>query len=246
MTQQTVVAIIWSMKTIGERLRDEAARLKGWSTEQTAKEFGVSYETLRKWIKGETAPKRSRAKVIGDLLGRSPEWVMFGLDPMEDAAGGVAPTGRLITEYDDVDELPPGFVNIPRVDVVLSAGNGQTSFHIEEREPLPFQSDYLRNLGAKPSALRAVKVQGDSMERLLFDGDTVLVDTNEKRIQDGGVYALQMDDELKVKRLFRRVGGLLIVSEKKDKFPPLELSASEAESVTIIGRVKYRSGVGDF
>jgi transcriptional regulator with XRE-family HTH domain len=64
-------------QTVGERLL-EAAERKGWSADQFAKLVGVSYETVRKWRTGATAPNRNRAIKVAEVLGTSVNWVMYG------------------------------------------------------------------------------------------------------------------------------------------------------------------------
>jgi phage repressor protein C with HTH and peptisase S24 domain len=62
---------------------------------------------------------------------------------------------------------------------------------------------------------------------------------------DGKVYALWYDGGERVKRLHRMPGGgLMIRSDNEAKYPPLKLSAEEAEQVRIIGRVVHVSGQG--
>lgn len=156
---------------------------------------------------------------------------------------------RPIVTYESLDELPKeSTVLITRIDVKLSAGNGRETWHIEEREPLPFQADYIRSLDSKPKNLVAAKVKGDSMEPRLFDKDTVVVDTADQRVPaNGGVFALVYAGELLVKRLFRLPdGGLKVVSDNHARYEPVTVGPDQIEHVTIIGRVKYRSGMGDF
>ena len=156
---------------------------------------------------------------------------------------------RPIITYENLKELPEeSTVLITRIDVELSAGNGRETWHIEEKEPLPFQADYIRTLDAKPKNLVAVKVNGDSMETRLFDKDTVVVDTADTRVPaNGGVFALVYAGELLVKRLFRLPdGGLKIVSDNAMRYAPVDVEPDQIEHITIIGRVKYRSGTGDF
>ncbi|MGA4409259.1 helix-turn-helix transcriptional regulator [Ralstonia nicotianae] len=156
---------------------------------------------------------------------------------------------RPIVTYESLDELPKeSTVLITRIDVKLSAGNGRETWHIEEREPLPFQADYIRSLDSKPKNLVAAKVKGDSMEPRLFDKDTVVVDTADQRVPaNGGVFALVYAGELLVKRLFRLPdGGLKVVSDNQARYEPVTVGPDQIEHVTIIGRVKYRSGMGDF
>lgn len=156
---------------------------------------------------------------------------------------------RPIVTYESLEELPKeSTVLITRIDVKLSAGNGRETWHIEEREPLPFQADYIRGLDSKPKNLVAAKVNGDSMEPRLFDKDTVVVDTADQRVPaNGGVFALVYAGELLVKRLFRLPdGGLKVVSDNHARYEPVTVGPDQIEHVTIIGRVKYRSGTGDF
>src|SRR5688572_18405464 len=55
-----------SPMTIGQRIKDYVEKHTAWSFAQFCELVGVSYETGRKWVKGETAPNRNRAKVIAD------------------------------------------------------------------------------------------------------------------------------------------------------------------------------------
>ena len=156
---------------------------------------------------------------------------------------------RPIAVYNSLDELPPETtVLITHVDVALSAGNGRETWHIEEKEPLPFQADYIRRLNSSPKNLVAVKVRGDSMEPRLFDDDTVVVDRADRRIPaNGGVFALVYAGEMLVKCLFKMPdGSLRIVSDNKEKHPPFDVHVDKLEHIDIVGRVKYRSGMGNF
>jgi phage repressor protein C with HTH and peptisase S24 domain len=153
-----------------------------------------------------------------------------------------------LKSYASSEDLPPGqFVFVPRIEVSLSAGAGREVWHVEEVEPLPFLADYIRRLAVKPKNAVLVQVSGPSMERTLFDGDTVIVDRADTTVADGRVYALYFEGELRIKRLYRKPGGgLLVVSDNAERFPALDISADDARHVEIIGRVRYRSGSADF
>ncbi|MBA9854460.1 hypothetical protein DEE91_00915 [Ralstonia pickettii] len=155
---------------------------------------------------------------------------------------------RPISVYSSLEELPPETtVLITHVDVALSAGNGRETWHIEEKEPLPFQADYIRRLDASPKNLVAVKVRGDSMETRLFNDDTVVVDRADKRIPaSGGVFAVVYAGEMLVKRLFKLPNGSIDIVSDNPKYKSLVVPPDQLEHVDIVGRVKYRSGMGDF
>lgn len=65
-------------ETIGARLERIAKDSKGWTLSQFAEQLDVSYETVRKWVTGETAPNRRRLERICELLPVSPAMVLFG------------------------------------------------------------------------------------------------------------------------------------------------------------------------
>lgn len=72
--------------TVGDRLRELVAA-KGWTLLQFAEELGVVYETVRKWLTGETRPTHSRAKKAAQLLDTTPEYILYGSTP---AVNGMA------------------------------------------------------------------------------------------------------------------------------------------------------------
>lgn len=249
---------------LGQKLQ-EALDSGALDAASLAKECGVTRQAVYGWLKTGRVAKE-HLPVFSRLSGKPLEWwLRSDVSKTEDESSANNPVGaynpppatdkvltgvsvRPIVTYESLEELPKeSTVLVTRIDVELSAGNGKETWHIEEKEPLPFQADYIRRLDAKPKDLVAVKVDGDSMEPLLFDDDTVIVNKADTRVPaNGKVFALVYAGELLVKRLFRMPdGGLRIVSENP-KYEPLLVPANHPEYVSIIGRVKYRSGVGDF
>jgi phage repressor protein C with HTH and peptisase S24 domain len=109
-----------------------------------------------------------------------------------------------------------------------------------EGEPLAFRADWIRKMKLNPSKLASMRVSGDSMEERLHDGDAVVIDTSQTEVLDGKVYALWYDGGERVKRLHRMPGGgLMIRSDNEAKYPPLKLTADQAQTVRIIGRVVH-------
>jgi phage repressor protein C with HTH and peptisase S24 domain len=239
--------------------RSAFERLYGYSRSQVAQFLSRTYQDGRSI--GDIAARRLEKKLgFADRVMDTP----FS-DAAAHAAGGSAGDvvrtsagasahskgfpARPITTYNSLDELPAETtILITHVDVALSAGNGRETWHVEEKEPLPFQADYVRRLDASPKHLVAVKVRGDSMEPRLFDDDTVVVDKADRRIPTGGgVFALVYCGEMLVKRLFRLPdGSIRVVSDNKEKHDPFIVPPEQLEHIDIVGRVKYRSGMGDF
>lgn len=164
----------------------------------------------------------------------------------------VMPTGWLdsdhsrpeaVTAWSKTEDLPPGvFAIVPRVAVRLSAGNGSVPME-SSLPPLAFREDWLRRKGvAARESLRVCEVRGDSMLPYLMDGDVVLVDLGQKGLSDGEVYAVRVGDEVRVKRLFRRLGGSLLLKSDNPSFPDEVVPADELGQLEVLGRVLWRSG----
>lgn len=86
------------------------------------------------------------------------------------------------------------------------------------------------------------------MEPLLFPGDTVLVNQAEndiKELLDGKVYAIRYGNDLRVKRLFRKLNGSLILRSENPLYQDEEVTPDLVhQHITIIGRVRDKSGTG--
>lgn len=78
------------------------------------------------------------------------------------------------------------------------------------------------------------------MEPELKDGDTVLIDTSQKEILAGSIYAVGIDDTIMVKRIEKHPGKLILMSDNKD-YETIYLSLSEMDSVRIIGKIVWIS-----
>lgn len=83
------------------------------------------------------------------------------------------------------------------------------------------------------------------MEPFICDGDKVLFveQAPGTPIRDGKVYALSYGGALKIKRLYRKANGDLIISSDNPKYPDEVIPNAEIDDlVRIYGRVIERSG----
>lgn len=152
-----------------------------------------------------------------------------------------------VSAHDADDDLPDEFVYVPESKIEFSAGNGCTVTYelIEDDEPATYRRAWFQKYGINPERVRRFRVSGDSMEPMLFARDTILVNTGETNVIDGKLYAIRYGDELRVKYLFRRLDGTLTLHsvnpQYKDEEVPPELAQ---EHITVIGRVRDKSGTG--
>lgn len=154
-----------------------------------------------------------------------------------------------VAVWEHIGELPEdGFIMVPRLNVKLSAGNGrgeQLDIELEREHPQVFRAEWARKERLKAAALASMYASGSSMEPRICDGDSLLVDTSQTTVIDGKVYAIWYAGEMRVKRLYKRVdGGLLVHSDNDRDYPRLEVPAEQMEHVRIVGRIVHVQGTG--
>lgn len=255
------------MKSIGQQAK-EFREWKGWNYTQMAAAVTAAHGSpvSRQVItqleeKGDRRPHYLTA--LARVMGMAPEELERGQYSAPGAIGegqsqvtigdtsvhtaSAASTMQPILSWEHPDDLPAGeFVLIPRLNVVLSAGGGRDQVEIQfiEKQPQAFRADWIRKKHLKPAKLASMVADGDSMEERIQHGDALVVDTSQRDVVDGKVYALWYDGGERVKRLFRLPGGGLRIKSDNDGHPTIELQGDSIEHVRIIGRVVHVAGEG--
>lgn len=140
-------------------------------------------------------------------------------------------------------EAPNGSSLVPIFDVTASAGPGA---FVDTYEPvaasLALPPGYLRRITrARLDDLAIISVKGDSMLPTLKDDDLVMLDRSKTSTAYDGLFVLRFRDALHVKRLSRgsRADTVLVISDNKANYPPVEFPASEVE---VVGKVLWVAG----
>ncbi|WP_404334198.1 helix-turn-helix transcriptional regulator [Sphingomonas sp. MMS12-HWE2-04] len=132
--------------------------------------------------------------------------------------------------------VPEGLVEIARLDVGASAGPGRIAEDEARRRPGALSPALLRALGVRAEAGSMIRVDGDSMEPTLSDGDEILVDRDRRAVKErGGIFVIRLDGALMVKRLRIAMGGVEVVSDNP-AYPPRVVAAGAVE---VIGQVAW-------
>lgn len=224
--------------TLGQRIAEARAQA-GLNQSQLADRLGLSPQSIQQWEYGKTSPRIKRIEEIAKLLNVTPEWLQFGMIQGEKAG---------VTEA--VAEITGSFAvtssaRIPFFNVELAAGVG-THIDMEEvSEHINIGNEILERHNIAPGYVVAATVKGESMSPRLLNGDVVLINTNEKRPVDGKIYAIAVDDDLKVKRLNRCFdGSWLICSDNKHDptYRDERVSPPDLDKLRIIGRVFMIAG----
>lgn len=131
---------------------------------------------------------------------------------------------------------PAALVEVTRLDVRASAGRGALVEGEAAKRPGQFDPALLRQLGVRPAAASMIRVQGDSMDRTLSDGDEILVDRDRRTpAARDALFVLRIDGTLMVKRL-RAMGGQIEVASDN---PAYETRLCDAGQVDVVGRVVW-------
>jgi hypothetical protein len=129
-----------------------------------------------------------------------------------------------------------GLTEIARLDVRASAGPGRLDEDEAARRPGALSEALLRELGVRAAAASMIRVEGDSMEPTLSDGDEILVDRDRREVRGkGGIFVIRLDGGLMVKRLRPAVGGVEVVSDN----PAWSTRLVRGGELEVIGRVAW-------
>lgn len=150
----------------------------------------------------------------------NPEWIESGV-------------GKVFLHSENSGDLL--FKQIPKVEARLSAGTGSFECGENVDEFLSFQASWLAKKGSAASMV-AMEVFGRSMEPVIREGDTVLIDQSKTGILAGAIYAVGVEDTILVKRLEKLPDRLALLSDNPD-FQPIYISMDELSQVRILGKV---------
>lgn len=233
-------------KEIGRRLKSlkDAAKV---SVEKIAEECGVSVQGVYKWFRtGEVA--REHLPTLAKLLQTTTDDILHGEGGHPQFTSGSYAKSTLIRAFHPEDPAGDEEIRVQELRVEASGGHGRSLAHetIDDREPATYRLSWFQKEQINPEKARRFRVVGRSMEPMFFPGDSILVNLEETDVKSGFIYVFRHGDELKVKQLLPRPDGTLVLrSVNGAEFPDDVLPpAAVADQITIIGRVRDRSGRG--
>lgn len=219
---------------LNERLEQVIARAN-LSMSQIARDIGVSSQAVQFWVSGRNEPKGQNLIRLCEYLGISREWLKDGI--------GEAPTvaGRQVVAIPDRPDIVP----IPVCSLTFSAGPGcepLADWQVEEQDSIYYPLSYFQTRGLDPKDCVFARVSGDSMSPTIEDDDLILVEKfNETRlgavpINDGKIYVLSVDNDMRVKRIRKVKNGVEIVSDNPE-WANESYTGDECALIRVYGRV---------
>lgn len=214
---------------------------------QLANFLGISRQAINSATAKNKIPP-SWFVIVGEKAAVSIDWLVTGEGPMHRGNAQIAPAEA--QKINPVPEGEPqwmsakdaeekGYSLIPKVRARLSAGTGSLETEGDVIGLYAFKTDFLRRKGhAKRMVL--MDVAGDSMEPVLMDSDTVLIDESQNEVIAGGLFAIGIDQEVYVKYL-DKIPGKLILRSRNERYTPIEvdMNGEISGSIRIIGRVVW-------
>lgn len=206
-----------SKKAIAARLKDARERAGFRSAKEFSKSKGLTGSTYGSHENGTRGLDLHVLGRYAKLLNVSTWWLATGEEVRA--------------------ELNPDLLPVPSYNAYASAGHGRWNEGVNQTGTLYFKRDWLRSVTSAPiEKLAVVEVVGDSMENTLHPGDHVLVDLTRQIPNDDGMYVVQYDGCLLVKRItidhHRRKVRL---SSDNPAYPPIE--PYDAGEIKVEGRV---------
>jgi phage repressor protein C with HTH and peptisase S24 domain len=210
----------------------EAMADAGLDQTALAKRIGCTQGAISQILVGRTR----RSKLLPDIaraLGVPVEWL---LGRSEDKTGGAAPVSNqaeLETRYN--------VVFVPEVrDYSLGGGGAEVPIEQEVHSLVPLPRDWLRPMGQGGARqLFVTRGRGHSMEPTIGDGDIVIVDRAQVRIeQQDQIWALGYGGlGMMIKRLRRLTDGTYSIMSDNPSVAPYP--PATADEIHLIGRVVW-------
>ncbi len=224
-----------------ERIK-QARLAKKLTQAELADMLGVTPQSVQQ-RESSTEPRKSRLTTLASILDADVNWLLFG-ETLKKGSNQVPSESEwtTITQWDSNMPLDGNEVKVPFLkDIEFACGNSGCIDADYNSFKLRFSKATLSRISAPTdgSTIVCFPAKGDSMEPVIPDGTAIAVDISNKKIIDGKVYAIEQDGLKRLKCLYRRPRGkLLIRSYNRDEY---EDEVADEDQVNIIGRMFWYS-----
>ena len=227
----------WDESGLGDRI-SAVADLYG-TRRNAALAAGSSEDMLQAYIKGTSKVPLGRMAALCLGQGISLDWLATG-----QGQWAIRDRSSLEVSRPSGSMEPLGdFVLVPHYGAITATESGSQVSREGVLGEFAFRGDWLqKTIGGEPVDLGVVEVAGDSMEPTLRHGEKVLVDLSVTAMIGDGIYLLQDDDLLVVKRLQRVIGSGILVRSDNPAYATYEVPQSKAQALRIVAQVRHLIG----
>ncbi|MBJ9121022.1 helix-turn-helix transcriptional regulator [Citrobacter koseri] len=209
--------------------------------------ISVSEPGIWKWLNASAIPDQTNILALSRWLNIRPEWLEYGRDDSNSQRlkeSSIPPESEwgTVETWDSNTPLNDDEVEVPFFkDIEFACGDGRTGDEDYNGYKLRFSKATLRRIGASTDGHSIVcfPARGNSMEPKISDGATVAINTEDKKIIDGKMYAINENGWKRIKMLYR-IGPdrISVRSYNKAEYPDEDKLIGDIE---IVGRVFWWS-----
>lgn len=213
-----------------------ARKSKDFKQKELANILKVSLPTMNHYESGKRAPNSELLSQIAKTLGCDPGWLLTG--------EGQAEKKEVLINDPISSSALNDFVLVPRYNIESSMDGGSVIHSEQIVDHLAFKKSWIsKELGTDPKNLLLIYSIGDSMEPTFSSGDLLLVDRNKARMKGDGIYLINFDDGLIVKRLEWMMDGTVVIrGDNTSVSREQKLTYIEMEKLHLLGRVVWVGG----
>lgn len=199
---------------------------KGLTQADLARELGVSRQAVQFWASGRSEPKGANLIKFTDMFG-----------------GELPEIEQTFYRNSDGDsaETSDDWVKIPVVDSYASCGGGSDPGSELFVSTIEFLKTFLMGLSGVTgtSKMHLIPSIGDSMEPTISRNALCLIDGNQTTIRDDGIYCIQAENSIFIKRIMRNLDGSITLISDNDSYPVQHISKEVLSSAKVMGKVVY-------
>lgn len=212
------------LKGLGDRILQAAKKVGG--QKKLSEMTGISESQLYRYITEAGQPTVSKFVAISLASELSVQWLATGheqeLSTADEAFRRLAEDHVVIPCYGKEDLADVDTRKLP-----------------EAKQSMAFPKGWIPDR-ASTGQLTMISVVGDSMEPTLSKGDAALVDRSVATVSEDGLYAIQMNKGIIVKRLQRTPTGKIQITNDNKAYTSHTLDKEEAEKdLHIVGFVVW-------
>lgn len=202
----------------------------------------ITSAALRYWMKKKNITQTKLAEITG-LSQNYISQINTGARP------GSLETIQLISNALDLDlpdflackdENLPEFVFVEKVLAKPQETSDSLVTDGDHAGYYAFHNSFIARKGGTPNDMKIFEIAGNSMSPTLKDRDFILVNLKDTNIRTGYIYLIRMDDELMVKRLENRPGGILILRSDNPDYDDIKIDKNNEDiGVQVYGRMVW-------
>jgi peptidase S24-like protein len=185
-------------------------------------------------------PARGRLTYVAALTGRAVQSVSRWFDPQRPGLPDVASLARLCDGLGCSADWVLG---------LTSAGAGPSALASASAAELQWAGVLLAQLRRAQGAWEPMQMVGDEMAPSIHDGDMLFVDRSHDRPGANGLYAMEIDGRVIVRRVENRIGtGIVFKCDNPayEDYAVGDMEAAQRMGLRILGKVHAAVGISVF